>query len=200
MSRSFDNWTEIPVKLNINRIYGGDGERPMRIEIIDDISGTIILRADFSFENFMRALTGQAAIEGAGKVFLCGPVGCTTETKREALPRPKGNRGDGEEAKRLLNPFEVDGWVGTPDDLYNHHCWADDGKVSVMFRRYVRPDGTIWERSNQFAIEQVCHVNALREVLLKAFMEYDTREGITAATLTHIATVLEQTAPKERHQ
>jgi hypothetical protein len=147
MSRSSDNWTEIPVELSINRISGGDGERPMRIEITDDISGTIILRADFSLENFMRALTGQSAMEGVGKVFLAGPIGCTTETKREALPRPKGNRDDGKEAKCLLKPFEVDGWVGSPNDLYNHHRWAADGKVSVMFRRYVRPDGTIWERS-----------------------------------------------------
>jgi hypothetical protein len=49
-------------------------------------------------------------------------------------------------------------------------------------------------------VDLACHVNVLREALLRAFMEYDTREGITAATLTHIATVLEQTAPKESHQ
>jgi len=98
-----------------------------------------------SLAGFASAVTGLGAQDAKLSIRGLNRIGSTFEVKREAvefkapylstaylLMRPPA-------VVEALAPFEVDGWIGDPSDLGNHHRRTKDGRQSVTFRRWVKP-------------------------------------------------------------
>lgn len=122
-------------KISISRPIYGDNRKGIEITVIDKTSGCQFLTAYITLENFAEALTGQGHTECELEFFERAPIGKVREVKTEIVPRPKSHK-DEEEAKRLLLPFEIDGWEGEIRDMFNGHRRAGDGQ-KVTFVRFV---------------------------------------------------------------
>jgi hypothetical protein len=136
----------LPGKITISR-FSGSHEGVM-IELRDETSGTVALRAEMTIEEFGYAITACAARPCTVEWFDA-PIGKRCEQKSEALPRPDWSMTKPEsaaQAEALLAPYEVDGWKGRTSDLFNHHNWTKDNRVRVSFFRYVDAAGTGGEK------------------------------------------------------
>jgi hypothetical protein len=126
---------ELPGQITISRI-SGDGTHPMRIRITDQVSFAILCDFELSFENFARALTSEAYIPGQLKFFNEAPIGKRRETKAELVPvNLLGNK---EEAVSAMEAFEINGWKGQRDDLFNPHCSVRNERDRLQRVRFVR--------------------------------------------------------------
>lgn len=139
-------------RLRVSRVQRGGEDGPiMEVEIIDDASRTRVVEARASLEDFMRAIT-SSEVEC---VFSFGgdAVGWRHEHKTEEIvfvdryAKPDVRQ---REAKRALKPFEVDGWTGRADDLFNEHNRVKGSGTrnthpvyKVSFFRHVRYDGDV---------------------------------------------------------
>ena len=127
-------------KLSISRRTGGDSSS-INIEFIDDLSGTLMAKADISMENFAKAVTGQGYLPCEVMFNDSGIVGKTREHKYELIPRYDSGSCDISTMvewykHRILPTYEIDGWKCRESDLTNHHNY-DGKKVKVLFERYV---------------------------------------------------------------
>jgi hypothetical protein len=139
-----------PGKVSIGFTMGGSqvGKRAV-IEIMCARSHTIIASAELTMEAFAYAVSGSAQMEADIRVWTSAPLGKVHENKTELVDVPpnsytrygKGAAAAGRAAfiRKVLKPYEVDGWVGREDDLFNHHNRRPDGRYSVTFHRYVDP-------------------------------------------------------------
>jgi hypothetical protein len=120
--------------LRISRFEGPDGPG-VGIELKDTMSGTVVARAQMSFEDY-----AIAATSGQGLCTFTPPskvVGKVRETKQEWVPAPEGKTDPAKLAK-----FEVDGWKARTGDYGNHHRWGQRHNTqgfNVTFTRYVDP-------------------------------------------------------------
>lgn len=121
---------------------GRSSEDAVRIEVEDDRSGTRVLVATLGLEDFARLLTGRSFIH-CDLTVSASLVGKVRQTKQVqvAFERPYGPD-DEEAAAAAILPFEVDGWKGRVEDLFNHHRRLMDGVYSVSFVRWVDPPTT----------------------------------------------------------
>lgn len=135
-------------KISIFRVHGGSDETrasPIRIEITDEISGITFLEVRMSLEGFANALMSHS-YENCGFTLRAQNVGKKRELKEEKVPISKEDRytrgnQESEVAKRILAPYEVDGWMARESDLFNHHRRNQDDTQTVSFHRFVEiPD------------------------------------------------------------
>ena len=127
-------------KITINRSYS-DIDHPdvIVIELTDEISFTRFLEVKIGVAEFAKALTG-ASYTNCDFELRTDNVGKKHEHKEEIVPVGSviyvpytKRKATGE---KLLKPFEVDGWKGNVDDLFNHHRHTSKGQ-RVTFHRYV---------------------------------------------------------------
>lgn len=128
--------------ITISRPQRSDDARYIQIEFNDESSGVNFLTAQVGLEAFAETLTGLAR---SPCEFELRPalVGKVHEHKEIIVPRDGYSYAVGAEreqiAKEVLGPFEIDGWKGRVDDLFNHHRKTKDG-YRVVFVRYVEPE------------------------------------------------------------
>jgi hypothetical protein len=137
----------VKTQLTVFRPQRGDDREEIVIRLEDVISSCVIANIHISLEEFARVLTGRSNIDCTAEIFLDSPVGKKRECKDEVIvPRPKFDQENKKAISRVLAPYEVDGWKGREDDLFNSHRWrqAADGQdgISVSFVRYVDPEET----------------------------------------------------------
>lgn len=126
-------------KITISRYSSNyDMERPVRIRIEDGNSGINFIEIALTLEDFANAVTGMGYVECQFEVRGLDKIGKRREVKTEVV-KTKSYNVSKEEKLDLLKPFEVDGWIGSLDDLGNYHNRKDDG-YSVGFVRWVEDD------------------------------------------------------------
>jgi len=131
--------------ISISRTSGHNITHPIRIEIIDDISGSTFAIAELTLENYAEAITGLAYADCNLQYYEDAPVGKTREIKKEQIDITEMNiyikpKDQEKTAKIFLTPYEIDGWKGDASDLFNHHKQSrKDNKTfaNVMFVRYI---------------------------------------------------------------
>lgn len=121
-------------KISIFRSHGGGHDDRIHISITEENSRVEFFDGFMSCEEFGKVVTGLSH-QPIEFEFRPEKVGMIAENKFELVPKPKDYRNK-EEAKELLKPFEVDGWKGHIDDMFNIHCRAGD-KQRVRFFRHV---------------------------------------------------------------
>lgn len=111
-------------------------ERMVRIEIIDELSGTRFLDLEMSPATFSLATVGSLGFADCEFELYPEKVGKTREHKTELVPL---NREYTEDEKAVaLAKFEIDGWQAYQKDIGNHHKRSKDGKGwHVNFTRWV---------------------------------------------------------------
>ena len=127
-------------KISINRPSYSDIDHPevITIELTDATSGCRFLEVEIGVAEFAKALTGLSYTDCEFELNAKN-VGKVHEHQVVIVPVdssyvPHGMRE--KIAARILKPFEVDGWKGQVDDLFNHHRYTPKGQ-RVTFHRYV---------------------------------------------------------------
>lgn len=129
--------------ITISRPHGSHGPEQVSIEVTDELSGTRVLTAKIPVEEFADVLFGSAHTPCEFDLYP-DLVGLKREHKEELVPFNGGYypaQDRAEVAAKAFAPFEVDGWEGRADDLFNHHRQGG-GWSRVSFVRYVEPETT----------------------------------------------------------
>ena len=127
-------------KLTISKPHNSrNGDKHIRLSLHDDLSGTVVAEVRVSLEDMMEAITGLGHVPCTFEM-LSDVVGkrCQATTTLVAFKPCYGNEEERLKAAReAIAPHEVDGWIGSPMDVLNHHNQAADGRYRVTFVRYV---------------------------------------------------------------
>lgn len=124
--------------ISISRMTGGD-EGKIHISIVENNSRVEFFEGLMSLEDFAAAVTGSSYRDVEFE-FRPEKVGMIAENKEEIVDRPKGYSRDEtakKKARKLMEPFEVDGWKGNVDDMFNGHRNVGNDKCRVRFFRHV---------------------------------------------------------------
>lgn len=129
--------------LTISRPQCSNGEKHIRIELVDKNSGCQAFEVEIPLENFAEALTGLGHAACKYDFNDSGVLGKNHETKVEKvhiLCKPYADNRD-VAIKRAFEKFEVDGWKGYVSDAVNsrrivEYC-NESYWVNVAFHRYV---------------------------------------------------------------
>lgn len=132
--------TLLPGDITISRPQG-DGCDYISLQIVDEISRTRFVTVRVKYADFATALTGCAHADCQIEVNRLDLVGFTIETKRESVPFDVFKREDQQAIAAALAPFEIDGWVGDRENLFNHYRRNPDGTQQVNFKRHVDSTG-----------------------------------------------------------
>lgn len=124
--------------ITISRVTSSHGDPYIQVSVQDETSRHQFIEMTMGMEAFAMALTGMGAQPLTFDLRDVDYVGKRREVKEELVPRPLSSRDylPNLIAAVVLKPFEVDGWVGRADDLWNHHKAVGD-KQRVLFTRYV---------------------------------------------------------------
>jgi hypothetical protein len=95
-------------RVTISKLIGRNDSK-MRLEIEDEISGITFVSVELTLENFAKAITGMAMVEGEMRVGELELVGKKREMKKETVSVENVNL-KYEELVKLAAPFEIDGW------------------------------------------------------------------------------------------
>ena len=129
-------------KININRVSGTNGNYIV-IELIDAKSGVQFCSVKMGFSELGSAITGQSHMPCSFELRSVDLVGKTHEHKEVLVPfdcydQRRKNQAVTEAA---LSPWEVNGWKGRVDDLFNGHRSGKDAQGEkcqrVIFERFV---------------------------------------------------------------
>jgi hypothetical protein len=128
--------------LSLNRPINSSGEKWIVVEIGDESSGCYAVTVKVSLENFAEALMGRSEVDCEMNFNDSGVIGKLHQHKEEIVPVPEGfgynQKKDKAAIAAVLAPFEVDGWKGRKEDLFNiTHRSAGNNKMRVVFTRYV---------------------------------------------------------------
>jgi len=93
--------------LRISRISSNKEDDFVRIEIVDDISGTVVIHADVSLPEFAKTLFGSERLN-TKFTLRSSNVGRKSENKTEMVKMPLGSYTE-KRADKALAKFEVDG-------------------------------------------------------------------------------------------
>lgn len=140
---------KLKARLHIGRMSGDHSNDEMRIEVADELSGVHFLELRLSPHDMMCAITARS-VECDMEVRGLHLVGSKSEYKVKQV-KFKGYRSDlADERKglddhehspttrKILAPFEKDGWRGSVSDLFNgHRRSACEGFQKVGFHRFV---------------------------------------------------------------
>lgn len=102
------------------------------ISIDDDLSGCRVIEVKMTATQFAEAVTSLYT-HCEFDLNVSGNVGKKHEWKKEYIAILNADKA---KAKQALKPFEVDGWVGRVNDLFNCHNRTKDGYM-VGFDRWV---------------------------------------------------------------
>lgn len=145
-----DKLAPLKGSIRLSRPYGG-GTDYFTIEIEDESSMIRFVEAQFSVKDFANLMTNREA-ECTFNLHGIDCVGMKREHKTEPVPfdydykvlrKDRAGLDDCQRsplADKALKPFEVDGWKGSPSDLFNGHRTARGatGKTqTVGFVRWV---------------------------------------------------------------
>lgn len=125
-------------KITISRYLNSDNESPIHINVQENDSLIEFVDISMTLEDFARALTGSGYID-CGLTFRgLDKIGKVREHKVEPIYTGEQYNFTKEQAKALIEPFEIDGWIGDEKDLQNFHNQTKDGKHrNVVFVRWV---------------------------------------------------------------
>jgi len=122
-------------RVSISRAHG-HADTYIHFEIVDDLSGCIVAELEMTPEDFGNAVTGMSMQPCVLEYYADCPAGKRREVKHEVVPVPSAF--DRKNAKKFLKNFEVDGWIGSADDIGNHHRYVAGKKgYNVTFVRFV---------------------------------------------------------------
>lgn len=136
---------KIETWMHLGRMSGGNKDREWRLQITDVEAGVTFLEialTDAQFSDLLSNVNTTASAEVLGPEL----IGTLRETKHEIVTLPEGAslcRMPAWEARAILAPFEVDGWVGNASDLTNgHRSTGKRNQKRVLFTRNVpqRPE------------------------------------------------------------
>lgn len=125
-------------RISISRITGGDEDK-IHIEIRENRSGVQFLDIEMGVAEFGYAVTGLSGQNCKFELRQLEHVGKLRECKQVCVPFEVCYANEPERsrlAKKALAPYEVDGWSGYKDDLFNMHRHTKDG-FNVTFVRFV---------------------------------------------------------------
>lgn len=108
-------------------IHRGVGEDKPKIEIIDRISGCVVLVVEMTMEDYSKGiLTNINSVPCVIELNTQGNVGKKIEHKNITvwIPNPKKRSEQIENAKKYLQEYETDGWHGNHTDATNYYSWA----------------------------------------------------------------------------
>ena len=132
---------DIKVWLSIARTSSSKGPDTVHITFRDEASTIEFAEVRLTLEQFAQAVTGVMVSGVDGTVRALDKVGLKMEHKVEEVPF---NCWDLDRsparAAAALKPFEVDGWKGQEEDLFNSHRRGAgrEGQVQrVTFRRWL---------------------------------------------------------------
>lgn len=118
----------------------GDQDR-INITLRDKLSGVEFIDLEMSVEDFGYAVTGLGCQDITIEVRGLDRIGKRRETKTEIVPFERNitasEQGSLAAANRALKPFEVDGWIGRREDLFNHHKSRGQNAQEIVFVRWV---------------------------------------------------------------
>ena len=135
-------------KITISRVQSNaDKYLPIRIYLQDEMSGCHVLEVSMELVDFAYAITGQG-FQPCEVEYYDAPLGKKQEHKDEIIlvdwdEYTKIGR-DEKWAQKMIRAYEMDGWLGSTSDFFNHHHWGritKDNKMSIRvgFVRYVDP-------------------------------------------------------------
>jgi hypothetical protein len=135
---------KLKTSITISRPTCSDGRDVITVRVRDEASHCTIIEVEVASREFAHALTGLGDVPCVAEFYADAPIGKAREHKTEVVPRPDwcGPKAERETvAASALAAFEVDGWKGDPNDLFNSHKWTEtaDGLpgARVMFVRHV---------------------------------------------------------------
>lgn len=110
----------------------------IEIRLRDELSNTIVAVARLLFEDFAKATVGRSEVPCKFEFNDSGLIGKKREHKVETVrfDSAKVFGMSDKQKRKLLKPFEIDGWQGDFDDLLNHYNFTQNG-VRVHFQRWV---------------------------------------------------------------
>jgi hypothetical protein len=108
--------TPLKAKITISRFSGSSHGWMITIE--DAISGTQCVDVRMSDQAFAQAL-GAQGYQSCELILRPKYVGMTREIRHVKIAW-EGRYDDHAGRVAAMNPYEVDGWMGQPDDLRNH--------------------------------------------------------------------------------
>lgn len=123
--------------LSITCPRGGDTDY-IEIALFDKSSGVEFATARIELASFAEALVGLAHVDCRFDL-RAEMVGKRREHKEEIVPYKDGWVDYNERetvAREVLKSYEIDGWRGRADDLFNQHRHGQNG-YRVTFVRYV---------------------------------------------------------------
>lgn len=123
-------------KITFSRPSGRDCDY-INIELTDTKSGCILIEIRVPYAEFAQAITGLGHQPCNYDFYDSCPVGMVREVKTELVTKIGGYQRDLVKGKEAILPFEIDGWVGRVDDMFNHHRNKGE-KQEVTFIRYVQ--------------------------------------------------------------
>jgi len=116
-----------------------EDDHPIHLKIEDADSSAQFIDIRMTLENFALLLTNMGYIDCQFELRALDVVGKKREHKKESVSLPPGMfLPTKEQAKELIKPFEVDGWIGSIDDATNHHNRSRvSDNVLVSFVRFI---------------------------------------------------------------
>lgn len=141
------NHKNLKGSLSIGRVRSNVDDGYVSLTLHDESSGTEFVTVRISPESFAEALLGLSFVECQFDL-RAERVGKIYEHKEEIVSFDGGYAAPGlpreNAAAPVLAPFEVDGWKGRVDDLFNSHRRTKDG-YRVTFTRYIDPPRAVEE-------------------------------------------------------
>lgn len=136
-------------QFSLGKVIGENGD--VTISIREENSGCIAVEARLKLLDFADGLFGLQMRPCEILFNDSGVIGKKHESKTEVIFVPSGIAyGDREkESKKIVKPYEKDGWEAYLDSVTNTHNWRPDAKfpkgksrdsgmmVEVLFSRYV---------------------------------------------------------------
>lgn len=127
---------------------GGD-EDFARLSLQDRRSHTHLFEIRFSLDSWAKLLASRGEQDVKVEMYPCDMIGATHEVKKERVfvegrvPYLKDSAERVAFARVALARFEVDGWRGYTDDLFNHHklvgaMGSEGATYEVSFTRWTR--------------------------------------------------------------
>lgn len=122
--------------LSISRVEDGS-KRWISLTVEDEISGIVFLKVEISLENMMMALTNVGDCDCKFELRGLVNVGKRYEHKTEMIKISNPFYLSEEEIDKIIQPYEIEGWIARKNDIKNHHNYLSDGTVKVHFGRFV---------------------------------------------------------------
>ncbi len=138
MTRELDAKAKIKCSIHLARVYGGDDSRngTFDLTIEDENASLRFFTATLNAEDIANLISSRT-VDVEATIIHPELIGWTHEHK-EVVIEWSGALKETKKAADVLRPYEVDGWRGDKDDLFNHHR-GSGGKQRVRFYRRVPP-------------------------------------------------------------